>query len=93
MVAEDALVPLAEAGIDDAGAQVAVRGVIGDDRPVGAGVGLDDHAEAADPVVDLADDDPVELLYTSGTESRPKGTMLTSRSLIAQHTSCSSTAR
>ena len=46
------------------------------------------HAEAAEPVVDLADDDPVELLYTSGTESRPKGTMLTSRSLIAQHTSC-----
>jgi fatty-acyl-CoA synthase len=33
MVAEDALVPLAEAGIDAAGVQIAIRGVIGDDRP------------------------------------------------------------
>ena len=89
MVAEDALVPLAEAGIDAAGAPIVVRGVIGDDRA--AWEQLSDwttHRDAAEPVVDLADDDPVELLYTSGTESRPKGTMLTSRSLIAQHTSC-----
>jgi fatty-acyl-CoA synthase len=89
MVAEDALVPLAEAGIDAAGARIVVRGVIGDDRA--AWEQLSDwttHRDAAEPVVDLADDDPVELLYTSGTESRPKGTMLTSRSLIAQHTSC-----
>ena len=90
MVAEDALVPLAEAGIDAAGAHIAVRGVIGDERrergsSCRAGRPI---ADAAEPVVDLADDDPVELLYTSGTESRPKGTMLTSRSLIAQHTSC-----
>ena len=95
MVAEDALVPLAEAGIAAAGARgIAVRGVIGDDRRRwGAVSELDEHADAAEPVVDLADDDPVELLYTSGTESRPKGTILTSRSLIAQHTAASSTAR
>ena len=89
MVAEDALVPLAEAGIDAAAAPVAVRGVIGDERagwePVS---GWTTHSDAAEPVVELADDDTVELLYTSGTESRPKGTMLTSRSLIAQHVSC-----
>ena len=36
----------------------------------------------------VADDDPVQLMYTSGTESRPKGAMLTSRSLIAQYVSC-----
>jgi fatty-acyl-CoA synthase len=89
MVAEDALVPLAEAGIDATGVQIAIRGVIGDDRPGWEQAsGWTTHAEAAEPVVELADDDPVELLYTSGTESRPKGTMLTSRSLIAQHTSC-----
>ena len=46
------------------------------------------HHDAEEPVVELTDDDPVELLYTSGTESRPKGTILTSRSLIAQHVSC-----
>jgi fatty-acyl-CoA synthase len=89
MVAEDALVPLAEAGIDAAGVQIAIRGVIGDDRPGWEQAsGWTTHAEAAEPVVELVDDDPVELLYTSGTESRPKGTILTSRSLIAQHVSC-----
>ncbi|MBV6762288.1 acyl-CoA synthetase [Rhodococcus opacus] len=40
------------------------------------------------PNVLVADDDPVRLMYTSGTESRPKGVMLSSRSLIAQYTSC-----
>ncbi|MGW5072049.1 acyl-CoA synthetase [Rhodococcus sp. NPDC004095] len=40
------------------------------------------------PNVMVADDDPVRLMYTSGTESRPKGVMLSSRSLIAQYTSC-----
>jgi fatty-acyl-CoA synthase len=40
------------------------------------------------PDVDLADDDPLRLMYTSGTESRPKGVLLSSRSLIAQYVSC-----
>ncbi|MDT3446323.1 MULTISPECIES: fatty acyl-CoA synthetase [unclassified Pseudofrankia] len=40
------------------------------------------------PDVDVADDDPIQLMYTSGTESRPKGVTLTSRSLIAQYVSC-----
>jgi fatty-acyl-CoA synthase len=89
MVAEDLLVEVAEASIAAAGAPISVRGVIGQERagwePV---AGWTTHRDAAEPVVELADDDTVELLYTSGTESRPKGTMLTSRSLIAQHTSC-----
>lgn len=41
-----------------------------------------------EPEVAVADDEPIELMYTSGTESRPKGAMLTSRSLIAQYVSC-----
>ena len=40
------------------------------------------------PEVEVADDDPLRLMYTSGTESRPKGVMLSSRSLIAQYVSC-----
>jgi fatty-acyl-CoA synthase len=41
-----------------------------------------------EPTVPVADDDPLQLMYTSGTESRPKGAMLSSRSLIAQYVSC-----
>jgi fatty-acyl-CoA synthase len=39
-------------------------------------------------VVSIADDDPIQIMYTSGTEARPKGATLTSRSLIAQYVSC-----
>ena len=42
----------------------------------------------AEPGVLVADDDPLRLMYTSGTESRPKGVILSSRSLIAQYVSC-----
>lgn len=41
-----------------------------------------------EPDVVVGDDDPLRLMYTSGTESRPKGVVLTSRSLIAQYVGC-----
>ena len=44
----------------------------------------DDRAVA--PVLD--EGDVVQIMYTSGTESRPKGTLLTSRALFAQYVSC-----
>ena len=99
MVVEDALVPVAEAAAelaatDAAGAlrtdARAVRGCI----RLGSGrtpSGWEDvatwleHPDDSDPDVAVGDDDPVQLLYTSGTESRPKGAMLSSRSLIAQY--------
>ncbi|ADG07298.1 acyl-CoA synthetase [Kyrpidia tusciae] len=40
-----------------------------------------------EPDVDIDDGDVVNILYTSGTESRPKGAMLTHRSLIAEYVS------
>jgi fatty-acyl-CoA synthase len=37
---------------------------------------------------DLQDDDLAHVLYTSGTESRPKGVMLSHKSLISEYVSC-----
>ena len=50
-------------------------------------------AEAADgPVpeldVEVSDTDLVQLLYTSGTTSRPKGAMMTHRALVHEYLSC-----
>jgi fatty-acyl-CoA synthase len=38
--------------------------------------------------VPIADDDPVRMMFTSGTESQPKGAILTSRALLWQYVSC-----
>ncbi|WP_200816487.1 acyl-CoA synthetase [Salirhabdus sp. Marseille-P4669] len=37
---------------------------------------------------DIKDDDLAHVLYTSGTESRPKGVMLTHKSIISEYVSC-----
>src|SRR3712207_3180042 len=99
VVAESALLPVAQAAIEQAGrsSDVRVRGVLGStaaqpsrDLPGGweAFETWAVHEDATAPQVDVADDDVLQLMYTSGTESRPKGTMMTSRSLIAQYVSC-----
>ncbi|MFC4007303.1 acyl-CoA synthetase [Nonomuraea purpurea] len=85
MLVEEALRPVAEAALTSA---VGVRGVIG------AADGWESFAqwaafgEASEPRVEVGDDDPIQLMYTSGTESRPKGATLSSRGLIAQYVTC-----
>ncbi|MBY3985667.1 AMP-binding protein [Rhodococcus fascians] len=54
-------------------------------------VGFDDwlvDAPAGWTAPHVADDAIVRIMYTSGTESRPKGVMLSSRALIAEYVSC-----
>jgi fatty-acyl-CoA synthase len=91
IVAEDALVPAAAEAL---GSRTGgIRGVI-----ALSGAAPADGWEDVDgwwrtgpdsaPEVAVADDDPLRLMYTSGTESRPKGVMLSSRSLIGQYVSC-----
>ncbi|GAB3392516.1 fatty acyl-CoA synthetase [Amycolatopsis echigonensis] len=86
-VVEDALLPVAEKALAEH--EVRVRAVIGEHVPSG----WRDFAEwsGADGrprPVDVGDDDVIRIMYTSGTESRPKGAMLTSRSLMWQYVSC-----
>jgi fatty-acyl-CoA synthase len=93
LLVEDALRDVAEKAIEASGAAVTVRGWIrlaGLPAPAGwedvAGWGTSGPDEAPDTEID--DEDPLRLMYTSGTESRPKGVLLSSRSLIAQYVSC-----
>jgi fatty-acyl-CoA synthase len=93
MVTEDLLAETAEKALESAGRADALRGWIGlNGAPVVAGwEDTDDwfHAgDASDRGIAVGDDDPLRLMYTSGTESRPKGVMLSSRSLISQYVSC-----
>ncbi|WP_158970702.1 acyl-CoA synthetase [Chachezhania sediminis] len=47
-----------------------------------------DHEDDGEVWVDVHGDDPIQMMYTSGTESRPKGALLTSGALYAQYASC-----
>ncbi len=75
------------AGVEPGG----VRGWIGEgDAPDGweAMSAWEAGGPADEPGVVVGDDDPLQLMYTSGTESRPKGAIMTSRTLITQYVGC-----
>ncbi|SFR96497.1 fatty acyl-CoA synthetase [Sphingomonas jatrophae] len=46
------------------------------------------HPDASPPPVFRGEDEPVQMMYTSGTEARPKGVLLSSRGLLSQYVSC-----
>jgi len=90
-VVEDALTGVAEEAMAVATTAVRTRRSI--DLGGVAADGWPDIApwfehDGAAPVVEVADDDPVRMMYTSGTESRPKGALLSSRSLMWQYVTC-----
>ena len=95
VVAESALLPVAQEALVLSGRDpdVQVRGVLGSGGgPLPGGWEAVEtwtaHPDASTPQVPVADDDVLQLMYTSGTESRPKGVMMTSRSLVTQYVSC-----
>jgi len=93
MVTEGALAPTAQKALAVAGLTSGVRGEIAlsGAAPSEGWEDVDSWIEegnASEPGVPIDDDDPLRLMYTSGTETRPKGVMLSSRSLIAQYVSC-----
>jgi fatty-acyl-CoA synthase len=93
MITEDALHPVAASALALAALEPRLKGWIAlDGHPAADGwEPVDDwtrHEDASEPGTQIADDDPLRFMYTSGTEARPKGVMLSSRSLIAQYVSC-----
>ena len=91
-VAEDALLATAQAAIDQSSGDVPTRAVVrlaGGEVP-GGWVDAQTWFEHEGPAPDVRveDDDPVRMMFTSGTESRPKGALLSSRSLLWQYVSC-----
>lgn len=96
LVAEDALVPTAT--LAEATADVTVRlhlsiPLSAPTQPAedSAWTSISEwSATPSDPAPEtvVADDDLIRIMYTSGTESRPKGAMHTSRSLMWQYMSC-----
>jgi fatty-acyl-CoA synthase len=96
IVAEDRLLPIAEEALHLAAREQVVRGVIPLAGPPPDSLSLwedvdtwiDSTLDVGDQSVPVMDDTPVRLMYTSGTESRPKGVLLSSRSLISQYVSC-----
>ncbi len=85
-IVEDALIPTAETAMA-LGGQVATTAAIGD-PPEGwtnFTEWLATHSPAPRPHVD--DDQLIRIMYTSGTESHPKGAMHSSRSLIGNYVS------
>ena len=94
VVAEDSLVATMDDAVATAGLRPRLRGCIRLAGPDPGRSGWEDvdawwlTGPAGEPDVMVGDDDPLRLMYTSGTESRPKGVMLSSRSLMAQYVSC-----
>ncbi|MFC7677237.1 acyl-CoA synthetase [Mycolicibacterium sp. GCM10028919] len=90
LVVEPALIPVAEDAMRRGGhvnSRIALTAA-GDRAPRGwldFAELLTTRSPAPDPVVE--DDQLIRLMYTSGTESRPKGVMHTSRSLMWQYVS------
>src|SRR5690625_328085 len=88
-VVEDVFVSVAEQAISASRGTVRVRAATGQAPGGWQDVRRWIDGPGAEPsAVAVGDDDPVRLMYTSGTESRPKGAILTSRSLLWQYVSC-----
>jgi fatty-acyl-CoA synthase len=93
LLVEDALLPVAEQALQAIDRELKLRAAIPDasaDLPTD----WEDcsawlcHADDSPVAVNVADDQPIQIMYTSGTESRPKGAALSSGGLIAQYVSC-----
>lgn len=93
IIAEDALTSIADDAIKGTGGQVTGKFFI---PHVGTEVTSDwlsveilfDHADTMPPSIEIDAAEPIQMMYTSGTESRPKGVLLSTDALYTQYVSC-----
>lgn len=83
----------AEVAIDAAGGTIeAVFGIPGEVDPAPNREGIAPaeqfYRDTPPPEVDILPDDPLQIVYTSGTESRPKGAVLSHAAVLWQYQSC-----
>lgn len=93
LIVEDALAATADAALAEAEPHLVLKGAIRDQLanvPSGWDCVQDwmAYPDDSEPDLEIDDDEPVQMLYTSGTESRPKGALLSARCLYAHYTSC-----
>jgi fatty-acyl-CoA synthase len=92
LIAEDGLCPVADEALQALGRDVQKYAIphVGTTIPDGWSpvATLLEHDDDAEVWTDIGPDEPVQMMYTSGTESRPKGALLSSSALYAQYISC-----
>ncbi|MDT0222932.1 fatty acyl-CoA synthetase [Gordonia sp. AC31] len=93
IVAEDALTAVADEAVIRATHRPSALSAIGltgaATSTVWSELAVDlDHPHPPAPEVSVSDDLPIRIMYTSGTESRPKGVVHSSRTLMWQYMSC-----
>jgi len=96
-IVEDALYPQVEGVLKDTDKLPGVETLIWSDQGAGTNPPSDAFLNfndwytrfpATEPDADLHIEDPAQMTYTSGTESLPKGVIISNQALIAQYLGC-----